>query len=623
MTEGFGIELTGVISNPQSPQWEGKWRFDNKSAKLPFLYRLEKTADHKEEGKSVDGCGDKNKNRKKGSGSSSIEEQEKKIGEGTTPVVNSENDDRKIATLDPFILPGAWSGYFTVRSKEGEHHIEEKYELTVKGAEPPVVYIKAEGENMYGKFTQSGEFNQKTSVCALYRIYVAPPIDPCQLPEPIVSVPKQSDKKIQTSGSRQTNKTSSSTCDLSIAERKGKRRRSFSSYLVDPSYVSEDQYMLGCSLLDSSHHPSSDIHNVHGNHARGGRTASSGRSGSWGGVGVGEGRSPIYGTNGVEREWNGNQLTPVVEKLSTEELVQLLALDEGGPGQSEIRQALDEVVHPGESSVRLGPQHNKTSNLADGVEEAAGLGHHQQRKRRLTWRPPSVDEETGEVYEGEWQGTVRSGHGICAYAFGNLYEGGWKDGKENGTGVLMTGTRQVIYEGEWSDGRLCGRGTYHFKDGSTCSGDWRDNMRHGKGTYILSTGAKYEGEWRDNARCGRGKFSWPDGSSYDGDWLDDRMHGIVQFCAYFFLPLLSTRWLLMKYMISYSGSTFHGVNYPVIAVVSLIGRGKLCLPKGMTYDGYWYDCVITLTEWFVLLLSKIIIVILLSDNCCLDFTVNV
>ncbi len=528
MTEGTGIELTGVISNPQSPQWEGKWRFDNKSPKFPFWYRMEKAPDHKEEEKPGDGDDDRNKGRKKCGDSNSNRrssmEQEKQIDEGTL-VVKSENDGNVI-TLDPSVLLGTWSGYFSVRSKKGEHHIEEKYELTIKGTEPPIVYINAEGENMYGKFTQSGEFNQETSQCVLNRKYVAPAIDPGPLPEPVISAPKQPDKKIQSPGPRHTNK--SSTCGLSIAERKGKRQRSISSYLVDPSYVRDVQYWPRRPLSDNSH-PYSDL-NRHANQSRG-HSTSSGRSGSWGGVGAGEGRHPIYGANGVERDWNGNPMTPVVEKLSTEELVRLLGLDEGGHEQGEIRQALDEVVHPTESAVHL-VQHNKANNLSSGAE-GAGAGKQQARKRRLIWRPPSVDDETGEIYEGEWQGTVRSGRGICAYTCGNMYEGGWKEGRENGTGVLMTGTRQVIYEGEWSDGKLCGRGTYHFKDGSTYRGDWRDNMRHGKGTYTLSTGAKYEGEWRDNTRCGRGMFSWPNGSSYDGDWLDDMMHGTVQSCAHF------------------------------------------------------------------------------------------
>ncbi len=517
MTEGGGVELTGVISNPQSPQWEGKWRFGNKSAKLPFFYRLDKAADYKEEeGKSGDSDGDRNRNRKKcGAGSSVSKEKGETIGEGgTPPLVQSENDV-KITKLDPSILPGTWSGYFAVRSKEGEHHIEEKYELTVKGIEPPIVYINAEGENMYGKFTQSGEFNQETCQCVLNREYLAPTIDPGPLPEPILSVPKQSDKKIHTPGSHQTNS------GLRIAERKSKRQRSMSSYLADPLYVSDNQYRLDRSLSDNSRPSSGDFHHHHHACQPRHRSSSSGRSGSWGAASAREGRPLICGANGVEREWNnGNPITPVVERLSTEELVQLLALDEGGPGQGEIRQALDEVVHPTEPAVRLA-QHGNAKNLIDGAE---GVGQ-QQKKRRWTWRPPSVDEDTGEVYEGEWQGTMRSGWGICAYTCGNMYEGGWKDGRENGSGVLMTGLRRVIYDGEWSDGKLYGRGTYYFKDGSTYTGDWRDNMRHGKGTYTLATGAEYEGEWRDNARCGRGKFSWPDGSSYDGDWLDDMMHG--------------------------------------------------------------------------------------------------
>lgn len=70
----------------------------------------------------------------------------------------------------------------------------------------------------------------------------------------------------------------------------------------------------------------------------------------------------------------------------------------------------------------------------------------------------SLDEESGEIYEGALFNGFRHGKGICLFPDGNMYEGAWFCGKEHGRGQLLTGDRKVIYLGDWLDGLMHGQG---------------------------------------------------------------------------------------------------------------------------------------------------------------------
>ena len=142
------------------------------------------------------------------------------------------------------------------------------------------------------------------------------------------------------------------------------------------------------------------------------------------------------------------------------------------------------------------------------------------------YKSAHLDEETGEIYEGEWSNGLRHGRGICLYPDLVMYEGNWVFGKPSGFGLLLSSKRDVIYyEGEFLDGALHGRGRYSYLNGDHFNGEWREGERQGHGEYIFSNGCRYIGDWKDNERHGKGKFTWPDGSFYDGEWESNNRHG--------------------------------------------------------------------------------------------------
>ena len=161
-----------------------------------------------------------------------------------------------------------------------------------------------------------------------------------------------------------------------------------------------------------------------------------------------------------------------------------------------------------------------------------------------TYRCPSLDDESGEIYEGGWTDGKRNGKGVCLFADGLIYEGSWAGGVEAGFGQLMTAERRLVYSGEWLDGSIHGHGTYTFANGDKYMGDWKEGQRHGRGEYLWANGCKYAGEWKENRRHGRGVFTWDDDHSfYDGEWYNDMRHG----------------------------------------------KGLLIAKRGFRYDGYWHQ----------------------------------
>lgn len=65
--------------------------------------------------------------------------------------------------------------------------------------------------------------------------------------------------------------------------------------------------------------------------------------------------------------------------------------------------------------------------------------------------------DTGDTYEGETEGDLKSGEGIYTYEKGDKYEGTWKDDLPNGKGTY-TWANGDIFVGEWKDGNIEGKG---------------------------------------------------------------------------------------------------------------------------------------------------------------------
>jgi len=150
-------------------------------------------------------------------------------------------------------------------------------------------------------------------------------------------------------------------------------------------------------------------------------------------------------------------------------------------------------------------------------------------------RPPT--RLAGDVYDGEWRGTVPHGRGIIRRANGERYEGFVKDGKPHGYGSLVKiaslvtpNDTQMRYEGGWKNGVFEGDGVLTIRnptaphaqmlkrglfvegsivrgvivtgDGQRWEGDFRDDVLHGKGTETLADGTRRTGRWQNGEFVG-------------------------------------------------------------------------------------------------------------------------
>jgi len=98
----------------------------------------------------------------------------------------------------------------------------------------------------------------------------------------------------------------------------------------------------------------------------------------------------------------------------------------------------------------------------------------------------------GDVYEGDYNGFVRSGYGVYNWASGKKYEGNWVGGKAEG------------------------QGTYYYLDGSRYTGNFVNYSRNGYGVYYYIDGSTYSGNWKEGQRNGNGRMEYPSGTVEDG-----------------------------------------------------------------------------------------------------------
>jgi hypothetical protein len=170
------------------------------------------------------------------------------------------------------------------------------------------------------------------------------------------------------------------------------------------------------------------------------------------------------------------------------------------------------------------------SRVADIFEKVQAEESRMRAAEGLERRPPT--RFAGDVYDGEWKGTMPNGRGIIRRDNGERYEGDVKDGKPDGYGTLVKiaslvtpNDTQMRYEGEWKDGVFEGegvltirnptapgvqflksgffvkgnivRGTIYTGDGRWWEGEFHDDVLHGEGTEILADGKRRTGRWRN------------------------------------------------------------------------------------------------------------------------------
>ena len=103
---------------------------------------------------------------------------------------------------------------------------------------------------------------------------------------------------------------------------------------------------------------------------------------------------------------------------------------------------------------------------------------------------------SSNVFEGNFENTLKNGYGKMTWSSGSVYEGNWKNDSRNGFGI-MTWSDGDVYEGNWKNDYHNGFGKMTWPDGEVYEGNWKNDYQHGYGKYTWSDGDVYEGNWEN------------------------------------------------------------------------------------------------------------------------------
>ncbi|CEL93395.1 unnamed protein product [Vitrella brassicaformis CCMP3155] len=105
---------------------------------------------------------------------------------------------------------------------------------------------------------------------------------------------------------------------------------------------------------------------------------------------------------------------------------------------------------------------------------------------------------TGDVYEGEYEGKYKHGIGTYLYHNGDVYVGEFYRNARQGWGVYITAGNER-YEGQWAADRKSGYGLISLKHGIRFIGQFKNDKQHGLGVCFLANGSLFA-EWRKDGR---------------------------------------------------------------------------------------------------------------------------
>jgi len=112
----------------------------------------------------------------------------------------------------------------------------------------------------------------------------------------------------------------------------------------------------------------------------------------------------------------------------------------------------------------------------------------------------------GSIYEGQFRGWERHGHGKVH----------WADGSE--------------YEGQFFRSDMHGKGSLTWKSGISYTGQWNKNRLGPRGEMSWPDGRYYCGQFQDGEKHSDGRLNWPDGKAYEGQWRMGKQHGYGLVC---------------------------------------------------------------------------------------------
>lgn len=105
--------------------------------------------------------------------------------------------------------------------------------------------------------------------------------------------------------------------------------------------------------------------------------------------------------------------------------------------------------------------------------------------------------KSGAVYEGTFDGNMRSGRGHWEHPEGEVYEGEYANNKQNGLGIYVFNDTGKRYLGHWVDGQMNGEGIYYFNRDKTAYyyGNYTNDKKDGSGHYMYETGVMTTQKW--------------------------------------------------------------------------------------------------------------------------------
>ena len=98
------------------------------------------------------------------------------------------------------------------------------------------------------------------------------------------------------------------------------------------------------------------------------------------------------------------------------------------------------------------------------------------------------------LYAGAWENDVRAGQGEGLTSSADHWRGRWVGGEPDGEGTLTYAAEGGgVYEGQYAGGRRQGHGRLSLPTGEEYEGEWQADRRHGEGRSRTAGGDEYVG----------------------------------------------------------------------------------------------------------------------------------
>ena len=131
-----------------------------------------------------------------------------------------------------------------------------------------------------------------------------------------------------------------------------------------------------------------------------------------------------------------------------------------------------------------------------------------------------------ETLLGSWKKDQFTGWGRSIdNKTGEIYEGRFVNGKLYGKGIYCNNNGKEFYIGDFRNKKMVGLGEI-FSDNFHYYGQVWDKIPHGKGKINIYKKGSYEGDFHYGEIDGSGVFKWNNGNYYTGEMKEGKMNGL-------------------------------------------------------------------------------------------------